>query len=201
VAVFAMSFTFRGDRLSSVHVYLDPDYTARTPPIQMGMNRKCETSPRRESFASVSMTRRRLSRADCRIAICDPASMKLRRSIASGPPSMLTLHDFPGPRRTARVLIALETAASAAGMPRFATARCDSPDAPDSSGHGVDWGRSCRRQRRASRRFRLGDHVYAYEFGNRQGGFYAEFAAQTPRTWLVLQGPRLRDAGRLPPPA
>ncbi len=26
-------------------------------------------------------------------------------------------------------------------------------------------------------RFRIGDHVYAYEFGNRQGGFYAQFAA------------------------
>jgi NADPH:quinone reductase-like Zn-dependent oxidoreductase len=46
------------------------------------------------------------------------------------------------------------------------------------------------------RRFRLGDHVYAYEFGNRQGGFYAEFAAvPAAHVARVAKGLDLRDAG------
>jgi NADPH:quinone reductase-like Zn-dependent oxidoreductase len=46
------------------------------------------------------------------------------------------------------------------------------------------------------RRLRLGDRVYAYEFGNRQGGFYAEFAAANAQhVFRVPKGLRLEDAG------
>src|SRR5204862_4735436 len=46
------------------------------------------------------------------------------------------------------------------------------------------------------RRLRLGDRVYAYEFGNRQGGFYAEFAAaDANHVGRVPKGLDLRDAG------
>jgi len=46
------------------------------------------------------------------------------------------------------------------------------------------------------RRVRVGDRVYAYEFGNRQGGFYAEFAAaQAAHVGRVPKGLDLRDAG------
>jgi NADPH:quinone reductase len=46
------------------------------------------------------------------------------------------------------------------------------------------------------RRFQLGDRVYAYEFGNRQGGFYAEYAAaHAKHVGRVPKGLDLRDAG------
>ena len=46
------------------------------------------------------------------------------------------------------------------------------------------------------RRIQLGDRVYAYEFGNRQGGFYAEFAAaEAEHVGRVPKGLDLRDAG------
>jgi len=46
------------------------------------------------------------------------------------------------------------------------------------------------------RRFRLGDRVYAYEWGNRQGGFYAEFAAaDAAHVARIPKGLDLRDAG------
>jgi NADPH:quinone reductase-like Zn-dependent oxidoreductase len=46
------------------------------------------------------------------------------------------------------------------------------------------------------RRIHVGDRVYAYEFGNRQGGFYAEFAAaNAAHVARVPKGLDLRDAG------
>jgi NADPH:quinone reductase len=46
------------------------------------------------------------------------------------------------------------------------------------------------------RRIQLGDRVYAYEFGNRQGGFYAEFAAaKAEHVGRVPKGLDLREAG------
>jgi NADPH:quinone reductase-like Zn-dependent oxidoreductase len=45
-------------------------------------------------------------------------------------------------------------------------------------------------------RFRIGDHVYAYEFGNRKGGFYAEYAAvHQQRAGHVPYSMTLRSAG------
>ncbi len=45
-------------------------------------------------------------------------------------------------------------------------------------------------------RVRIGDRVYAYEFGNPQGGFYAEFAvAGAQHVSRVPHGLSLRDAG------
>ncbi len=46
------------------------------------------------------------------------------------------------------------------------------------------------------RRVRVGDDVYAYEFGNPHGGFYAEFAAvKAEYVGRVPKGLSLRDAG------
>jgi NADPH:quinone reductase-like Zn-dependent oxidoreductase len=46
------------------------------------------------------------------------------------------------------------------------------------------------------RGFQIGDRVYAYEFGNPQGGFYAEFAAvDAASAGRVPKGLNLRDAG------
>ena len=115
-----------------------------------------------------------------------------------GPPSALTLHEVPVPRPGPHeVLIAIDTAGIGSwdasirdgswrkpGRPRF-------PLVPGVDGAGVVVAKGAR-----VRRFHLGDRVYAYEFGNRQGGFYAEFAAAyAEHVGRVPKGLDLRDAG------
>ena len=126
-----------------------------------------------------------------------PTSMKAAAIDRFGPPSMLTLHDVPVPTPGPHeVLIALASAGVGSwdaairdgslrppGRPRF-------PLVPGLDGAGVVVAKGAR-----VRRFRLGDHVYAYEFGN-QGGFYAEFvAAHAAHVARVAKGLDLRDAG------
>jgi NADPH2:quinone reductase len=107
-----------------------------------------------------------------------PESMKAAAIDRFGPPSVLRLHQLPVPNPGPReVLIALDTAGVGSwdasirdgswrkpGRPRF-------PLIPGTDGAGIVVAKGAR-----VRRFRLGEAVYAYEFGNRQGGFYAEFA-------------------------
>ena len=65
------------------------------------------------------------------------------------------------------------------------------PLVPGVDGAGIVVARGAR-----VRRIQLGDRVYAYEFGNRQGGFYAEFAVVDAQH--VARVPKrldLRDAG------
>ena len=144
------------------------------------------------------MTRRRMSRATAGSPPAIPASMKAAAIDRFGPPSTLTLHDVPVPTPGPHeVLIAIETAGIGSwdasirdgslrqpGRPRF-------PLVPGVDGAGVVVAKGAR-----VRRFRLGDHVYAYEFGNRQGGFYAEFAAaDAAHVARIAKGLDLRDAG------
>ena len=115
-----------------------------------------------------------------------------------GPPSVLTLHELPVPEPGPReVLIAIETAGVGSwdasirdgswrkpGRPRF-------PLIPGTDGAGVVVARGAR-----VRRFKVGDRVYAYEFGNRQGGFYAQFAvADASHVARVPNAIDLGDAG------
>jgi NADPH:quinone reductase len=115
-----------------------------------------------------------------------------------GPPSALTLHDVPVPKPGPReVLIAVETAGIGSwdtsirdgswrkpGRPRF-------PLVPGVDGAGIVAATGARVQR-----IHVGDRVYAYEFGNRQGGFYAEFAAaDAHHVGRVPKGLDLRNAG------
>ena len=136
------------------------------------------TESRRTFYGSSSNPER-----DQRIAACHPRHHESRgdRSIRSA--SALTLHEVPVPKPGPHeVLIAIETAGIGSwdasirdgswrkpGRPRF-------PLVPGVDGAGVVVAKGAR-----VRRFHLGDRVYAYEFGNRQGGFYAEFAAARRR--------------------
>src|SRR5258707_12979972 len=144
------------------------------------------------------MTRPRMSRATAGSPPAIPASMKAAAIDRFGPPSTLTLHDVPVPTPGPHeVLIAIETAGIGSwdasirdgslrqpGRPRF-------PLVPGVDGAGVVVAKGAR-----VRSFRLGDHVYAYEFGNRQGGFYAEFAAaDAAHVARIAKGLDLRDAG------
>jgi NADPH:quinone reductase len=95
-----------------------------------------------------------------------------------GPPSVLKLHELPVPNPGPReVLIALDTAgvgtwdASIRDGSWRAPGRARFPLVPGTDGAGIVVAKGAR-----VKRLRVGDRVYAYEFGNRQGGFYAEFA-------------------------
>jgi len=144
------------------------------------------------------MTRRRTSRTTADSPSALPARMKAAAIDRFGPPSMLTLHHVPVPTPGPHeVLIAVETAGIGSwdasirdgslrqpGRPRF-------PLVPGVDGAGVVVAKGAR-----VRRVRLGDHVYAYEWGNRHGGFYAEFAAaDAAHVARIPTNLDLRDAG------
>ncbi|WP_140781978.1 NADP-dependent oxidoreductase [Mesorhizobium sp. B2-4-3] len=115
-----------------------------------------------------------------------------------GPPSALTLHRLPVPKPGPHeVLIELDTVGIGIwdvsirdgswrkpGRPRF-------PLVPGTDGAGTIVAKGAH-----VRRFKLGDRVYAYEFGNRQGGFYAEFAvADADHVGHVPKSLSLEEAG------
>jgi NADPH2:quinone reductase len=127
-----------------------------------------------------------------------PECMRAAAVDRFGPPSLLKVHELPvpipGPRE---VLIALDTAGVGIwdasirdgswrkpGRPRF-------PLVPGTDGAGIVVAKGAR-----VKRFRIGDRVYAYEFGNRQGGFHAEFAvAMADHVGRVPKPLDLREAG------
>ncbi len=127
-----------------------------------------------------------------------PKQMKAAAIDRFGPPSVLKRHELPVPEPGPReVLIALDTAGVGGwdasirdgswrkpGRPRF-------PLIPGTDGAGIVVAKGAR-----VRRFRVGDRVYAYEFGNRHGGFYAEFAVvDANHVGRVPKALDLRDAG------
>jgi NADPH:quinone reductase-like Zn-dependent oxidoreductase len=115
-----------------------------------------------------------------------------------GPPSALTLHEVPVPKPGPQeVLIAVETAgigswdASIRDGSWRKPGRARFPLVPGVDGAGIVVAKGPR-----VRRVRVGDRVYAYEFGNRQGGFYAEFAAaRAEHVGRVPKGLGMREAG------
>lgn len=127
-----------------------------------------------------------------------PATMKAAAIDRFGPPSVLRLHELPVPKpRPHEVLIAIHTAGIGSwdtsirdgswrkpGPPKF-------PWVPGVDGAGTVVAKGAR-----VRRLAVGDTVYAYEFGNSQGGFYAEFAvADAEYAALVPKHLDLRAAG------
>jgi NADPH2:quinone reductase len=95
-----------------------------------------------------------------------------------GPPSALTVHTLPVPKvGPHEVLIALH--ASGVGIwdaqtrsGKWATGRERFPLVLGTDGAGVVVARGTQ-----VRRFQVDDPVWAYEYGNRKGGFYAEYVA------------------------
>src|SRR5438876_2780581 len=107
-----------------------------------------------------------------------PATMKVAAMDRFGPPSVLTLRAIPTPQPDeGEILIALHAAGIGVwdadirggwwpkGKPRFPVVLgTDGAGTVAALGKGV-------------RRFKLGERVWAYEFINPKGGFYAEFVA------------------------
>src|SRR5687767_8754007 len=129
-----------------------------------------------------------------------PEHMKAAAVDRFGPPSALTLHELPVPTPGPQeVLIQLDTVGVGSwdasirdgswrkpGRPRF-------PLVPGTDGAGTVVAKGS-----GVRRFRRGDKVYGYEFGNRQGGFYAEFAvASADHIGRVPKNFDLGDAGAI----
>jgi NADPH:quinone reductase len=110
-------------------------------------------------------------------------SMKTKMKAAAigrfGPPSTLKVREVPVPEPgPSEVLVALRSAsvgpwdiAIREGEWRR-PGRAGFPLVPGVDGAGIVVAKGAR-----VRRFRLGDRVYGYEFGNPKGGFYAEYVA------------------------
>lgn len=126
------------------------------------------------------------------------AAMKAAAIDRFGPPSLLKIHRVPAPTPWPNeVVIAIDTAgvgvwdASIREGEWKAPGRTKFPLIPGTDGAGVITAIGSR-----VRRFRVGDRVYAYEFGNRQGGFYAEYAAcRAVHVGRVPKTLTLREAG------
>lgn len=107
-----------------------------------------------------------------------PTTMKAAAIDRFGPPSVLKLHTVPVPEiGPSEVLIAVHAAGVGvwdadirAGT--WATGRERFPLVLGTDGAGIVAAKGGR-----VRRFQVGDRVWAYEFANRKGGFYAEYVA------------------------
>ncbi len=107
-----------------------------------------------------------------------PTAMKAAAIDRFGPPSVLTIHTLPVPEPGPReVLIALHAAGvgvwdAKTRDGKWASGRERFPLVLGTDGAGFVVGKGAR-----VRRFSIGDRVYAYEFANPKGGFYAEYVA------------------------
>jgi NADPH:quinone reductase len=107
-----------------------------------------------------------------------PETMKAAAINHFGPPSALGLHRLPVPHPGPReVLIAIDTAGVGSWDASIRDGTWRKPGAakfpliPGTDGAGTVVAKGSK-----VKRFRVGDRVYAYEFGNRHGGFYGEYA-------------------------
>jgi NADPH:quinone reductase len=126
-----------------------------------------------------------------------PATMRAAAIDRFGPPKVLTLHTLPTPKPGAgEVLIEMH----AAGVGEWdaelrkgsdKTGRERFPLVLGTDGAGIVVERGSR-----VRRFEIGDRVWAYEFSNPKGGFYAEYVAvKAERVGSVPRRLDLLEAG------
>src|SRR5258705_5194938 len=149
------------------------------------------------------MATTRKKRRDARLF--PPATMRAAAIDRTGPASVLKIHELPLPKMGARdVMIAVDTAGIGSWEPSQRSGAFRVDDAPfplvlGSDGSGTVVARGSR-----VRRLRVGDEVYAFNFGGRKGGFDAEYtavsetrAARIPRRLDLLHA-GASPAGALP---
>ena len=129
-----------------------------------------------------------------------PSTMRAAAIDKFGPPSVLQLHELPIPRPSPReVLIALEWVGvgswdAAIREGSWAEGKTKFPLVLGVDGSGTVVAKGSR-----VRRLRVGDRVWAYQFENPKGGFYAEYVvAREDHVDRVLGRLTMRDAGTLP---
>jgi NADPH:quinone reductase-like Zn-dependent oxidoreductase len=117
-----------------------------------------------------------------------------------GPPSVLELHELPIPRPSPReVLIAVEWAGvgswdAAIREGSWAEGKKKFPLVLGVDGSGTVVAKGSR-----VRRLRVGDRVWAYQFENPKGGFYAKYVvARDDHVDRVPRRLTMRDAGTIP---
>ncbi|HEV7610000.1 MAG TPA: NADP-dependent oxidoreductase [Steroidobacteraceae bacterium] len=124
-----------------------------------------------------------------------PSTMKAAAINRFGPPSAIAVHERPVPKPGAdELLIRIDVAGVGSWDPAIRDGswppkRARFPLVLGTDGTGVVVGKGAK-----VKRFRVGDRVYAYEFGNPKGGFYAEYvavkakhAARVPRQLRPLE--------------
>jgi NADPH2:quinone reductase len=124
-----------------------------------------------------------------------PTTMRAAAIDQFGPPKVLTLHTLPTPKPgSGEVLIAMHAAGvgvwdAEARKGSYASGRARFPLVLGTDGAGVVVDRGSR-----VRRHDVDDRVWAYEFSNPKGGFYAEYVAvnaervgRVPRRLNLLQ--------------
>lgn len=157
-----------------------------------------ETAAGGDRASLLRMAKPRTSSAKNTRAPAIPNTMKAAAVDRFGPPSALKAHELPVPKPGPdEVLIAIDTAGIGSWDSSIRDGswrkpgRAKFPLVPGVDGAGIVVAKGAR-----VRRVRVGDGVYAYEFGNPHGGFYAEFAAAKGEyVGRVPKGLSLRDAG------
>jgi NADPH:quinone reductase len=129
-----------------------------------------------------------------------PATMRAAAIDRTGPASALKLHELPLPKMGARdVMIAVDTAGIGSWEPSQRSGEWSVDDAHfplvlGSDGSGTVVARGPR-----VRRLRVGDEVYAFNFGGTKGGFDAEYVAvPEPSAARIPRGLDLLHAGASP---
>jgi len=132
-----------------------------------------------------------------------PRTMKAAAINRFGPPSAISIHERPVPRpRADELLIRIDVAGVGSWDPAirdgsWTNGRTRFPLVLGTDGTGVVADKGAK-----VKRFRVGDRVYAYEFGNSKGGFYAEYAAvKAKHAALVPRQLRKLEAGAAVPVA
>src|SRR5258705_1606366 len=144
------------------------------------------------------MATTRKKRRDARLF--PPATMRAAAIDRTGPASVLKIHELPLPKMGARdVMIAVDTAGIGSWEPDQRSGAWGVEDAHfplvlGSDGSGTVVARGAR-----VRRLRVGDKVYAFNFGGKKGGFDAEYVAVSePRAARIPRGLDLLHAGASP---
>jgi NADPH:quinone reductase-like Zn-dependent oxidoreductase len=124
-----------------------------------------------------------------------PATMRAAAIDRFGPPQVLKIHTLPVPKLAPHEVL-IELHAAGVGIWDAAVRKGEYSDGKE---HfplvlGVDGAGVLAAAGESIRRFRVGEEVWAYSFGNRKGGFYAEYVAvnadhvgHSPRSLTLLE--------------
>ena len=140
------------------------------------------------------MTRRAKSKQQPAVV---PAEMEAMAIDKFGPPSVLKRHTVPVPRPgPGEVLIALHAAGVGIWDAKIRDGEWAEDDVQFPLILGTDGAGVIAERGERVRRFDVGDHVWAYQYGNKKGGFYAEYVVVDADNVTALpEGLTMAEAG------